>query len=253
MNIAFMSPSRGMTAKVNLPTHWNVFDWAFLSSGQLRMAAMHRVAAGLQQLEFLGIDPTTGSFRSVASFETAATAGNIARVVLDASGTKALIVAGAWTDARVSLLTFHGAEPVTPRTLASGVPTNFDVRFLGDGRIALQVRHPPTAELRLFTPDGDPLVTVPLGEGFSMIGSEPFVNVLAVSTLMKGKSGVALLDTTNGAILRQLAGLYTVAHWTSVAPPPPGSAGARMLMSADRKIYLLPSLTEEPRQLLPRP
>ena len=135
-------------------------------------------------------------------------------------------------------------------TLAASRSNSLEASFLADGRIVVLVRQPPTAELRLFSADGASLFSRPLGEGFTNLGGEPFTNVLWVSTLLRGKPHVVLVDTRSGESLRQLSGFRTLTNWERELPPPPGSPGARLLMSADRKLYLLPSVSEDPRPLL---
>ena len=242
LNIAFMSPSRGQLSAINLPSTPGVFHtWAFLASGQLR-AATYKASVGLQ---FVDIDPATGSLKTVG----AATYRVFPNTLFDASASRALMVSGE-AGGTVSLLQLEGSAQAPPRTLATGTAT-FDASFLGDGRVAVIVRQPPTAELRLFSPDGTPEFSLPLGDGFSRLGGEMFVNVVAVTTLLSGRSEVLLIDTTSGKILRRAAGFHAIS--SQAAPPPPGSPGARLLMSVDNKLFLLPSVTEEPRLLLIRP
>ncbi len=252
VNLAFMSPSRGQLSAINLSSAKRTDRaWAFLASGQLRVATLQQAGGG-QEMEFVDIDPATGDLKTVAS----ADAGDTPRVRFDGSATRALIVSGPASERRVSLVQLEGSPQAPGQILATGKHANLEADFLADGRVAVIVRQPPTAELRLFSPEGKPVFVVPLGGGLTTIGSEPFPNVLSVSTTFGGKSEVALIDTTSGKVLRRIAGVHAPSSWTSgasEAPPPPGSPGARILMSLDGKLYLLPSLTEEPRLLLPRP
>ncbi len=252
VNLAFMSPSRGQLSAINLSSAKRTdHAWAFLASGQLRVATLQQAGGG-QEMEFVDIDPATGDLKAVAS----ADAGETPRVRFDGSATRALIVSGPASERRVSLVQLEGSPQAPGQILATGKQANLEADFLADGRVAVIVRQPPTAELRLFSPEGKPVFGVPLGGGLTTIGSEPFPNVLSVSTTFGGKSEVALIDTTSGKVLRRIAGVHAPSSWTSgasEAPPPPGSPGARILMSLDGKLYLLPSLTEEPRLLLPRP
>jgi hypothetical protein len=201
-------------------------------------------------LEFIDIDTLTGSTRTVATTDRGAFYRS---VTLDASAQRALLLSIPYpsgpSDATVSVLQLDAPQP-KPMALYSGKANNADASFLADGRIAVLVRQPPTADLRVFSPDGKVALTRPLGEGFSNLGGEPFANVFWVSTLVRGIWNVALIDARSGEMLRRLSGFRTLDNWDRGVPPPPGSPGAHLLMSTDRKLYLLPSVTDDPRPLL---
>ena len=75
-----------------------------------------------------------------------------------------------------------------------------------------------------------------------------FPGVLGVSTTGFTEE-LSLIDIESGAIMRRLPGFHSPGNaWNS---PPAGSPAARLLQSSDGKLYELPSLTAEPRQLLP--
>ena len=153
----------------------------------------------------------------------------------------------------MSLMPLEASPQPATRTLATARQINIEASFLADGRVVVIVRQSPAAELQLFSPKGEPLLRVPLGDGFSTIGNEPFANVLMVSTLFAGKSFVTLIDMTNGKVLRRIDNVRAPSPWL-VGPseiPPPGSPGARILLASE-KLYLLPTQTDEPRLLLPR-
>ena len=150
-------------------------------------------------------------------------------------------------------MTLDGSPQPTIHTLAAAKQVHLEAGLLADDRIAVIVRQPPTAELRLFSKAGEPLLTIPLGEGFTTMGSEPFPNVLMVSTQLASTSSVRLFDTTTGRPLRQFEGFRAPGAflpWNS-QPAPPTSAGSRLLLK-NETLYLLPSMTEAPRPLLPR-
>ena len=153
----------------------------------------------------------------------------------------------------MSLMTLDASPQPATRILATAKQFNIEASFLADGRVVVVVRQPPAAELQLFSPEGERLLSVPLGDGFTTLGNEPFANVLMVSTLFAGKSFVTLIDTTNGKALRRIDGVRAPSLWPSAPSetPPPGSPGARILLASE-KLYLLPTQTEEPRLLLPR-
>ena len=81
------------------------------------------------------------------------------------------------------------------------------------------------------------------------MGPEMFPGVLAMSS-GGSEAATTLLDTTTGKVLREIPGLRAQSDFGS--SPPAGSAAARLLQSADGKLYELPALDAEPRLLLPR-
>ena len=246
-HLAFMSPARGELAEVDLAAEKRfVVAWAFLPTGQLRAATLHRGDLG-QRLEFVDIDPATGHMRVVASEE----ASEDARVLFDAEAASALIASGPLAARTISLRRLESSEPA--QTLGTARDADFETSFLADGRIALLVRQKASAELRLFSREGKPTLNIALGAGRSTLGGEPFASVLSVATLYMGQSELSFLDSGSGKVLRRFPGLSAPPSWSWDAPPPPGSPGARLLISPDQKLYILPSLTEAPRLVLPRP
>ena len=86
------------------------------------------------------------------------------------------------------------------------------------------------------------------------LGKEVFPGVLCLHILKGKDSAVAFIDATNGAELRRIPGYSLAPRPFSLyveTVPPPGTPGARLLLSAG-KLYELPSLQAEPRLLLPK-
>ncbi|MDO8678239.1 MAG: hypothetical protein Q7R30_06700 [Acidobacteriota bacterium] len=252
-HLAFMSPARGQLSVVDPAAIGRTRRaWIFLPSGQLRAAFQHRIET-VEEIQVADIDPATGKVTPVATAPMGRS-GEVFSVRFDGSASRALVEAGPPNERRALLLTLDGSPPPTIRTLAAVKQVNLEAGLLADGRIAVIVRQPPTAELRLFSQAGEPLLTIPLGEGLTILGSEPFPNVLMVSTQLASTSVVRLFDTTTGRLLREVEGFRAPGaflSWNS-QPAPPASAGSRLLLKKET-LYLLPSMTEAPRPLLPRP
>jgi hypothetical protein len=252
-HFAFMSPAHGQLSVVHL-TGKRVARraWMFLPSGVLRVAFQRRVEK-VEEIEFVDIEPANGKVTSVASAPIGRF-GEFLSVQLDDSASKALVESGPSNERTVSLVALDASTTVSVQTLAIVKQVNLESTILSDGRFAVMVRQPPRSELRFFSKAGQLEFTVPLGEGFSALGSEPFPNSLMVSTKVASKSIVRLFDMTTGRLLRQVDGfgLPPRSLALSLNQAPPGSPGARILLG-NRSLYLLPSMTEAPRQLLPRP
>jgi hypothetical protein len=251
--LAFVSPARGQLSVVDPAKVFRARAWAFLPSGQLRVAFQPRLER-VEEIHFVDIEPATGTVTPVAT----APMGQIGEsfsVAFDESASRALVEVGPLTERTALLLTLDGSPQPTMRTLAAAKQVNLETRLLADGRIAVVVKQPPTAELRLFSAAGDHLWTVPLGDrGLTKIAGEPFPDVLMVSTSVYGSPMVRLLDTTTGRILRDVEGFRmpdAYFSWNS-RPAPSASAGSRLLIKGET-LYLLPSMSEAPRPLLPRP
>lgn len=249
-NLAFVSPSRGQLSA--LPLSGTLLRaWAFLPSGAMRTVMVDRTARS-EEIQFADIDPATGALEARGRIDL----GAAPYVRLDGSATRALVIAGSAVERNVTLVQIDGPAPVQGQVLVSARQSNLEAGFLADGRVAVIVRQPPNADLRLFSPDGQFLFGVPLGGGHTTLGAEPFPNTISISTTRAGKTEMVLVDTTSGRVLRRLPDLRPSARWLAgyaETPPPPGTPGAGMVWSSDGKLYLLPSLTEEPRLLLPRP
>jgi len=250
-HVAFMSPARGQLSVVDpAAIHRTKRAWTFLPSGQLRVAFQQRIET-VEELQFVDIDPGTGKVTPVAATPMGRS-GESFIVRFDESASRALVEAGPPTERTALVLTLDGSPQPTIHTLAAVKQVNLETGLLAGGRIAVIVREPPTAELRLFSEAGEPLLTIPLGEGLTILGNEPFPNVLMVSTQLASTSSVRLFDTTTGRLLRQVEGFRAPRAFASnLEPPPLASAGSRLLLK-DETLYLLPSMTEAPRPLLPR-
>jgi len=252
-HMAFLSPARGQLSVVDLAAIGRTKRaWIFLPSGQLRVAFQHRNET-VEEIQFVDIDPATGKVTPVATAPMGRS-GESFSVRFDGSASRALVEAGPPNERRALVVTLDGSPQPTIHTLVAVKQVNLEAGLLADGRIAVIVRQPPTAELRLFSQAGEPLLTIPLGEGLTILGSEPFPNVLMISTQLASTSIVRLFDTTTGRLLRQVEGFRAPRAFLSrnSQPAPPASAGSRLLLKKET-LYLLPSMTEAPRQLLPRP
>jgi hypothetical protein len=248
---AFMSPARGQLSVVDRAALVRTKrSWIFLPSGQLRVAFQERID-GAEQVQFVDIDPASGKVTPVAAAPMGRP-GEAISVRFDDSGSRALVEWGPPSERTVSLVTLTGPE-LTTHALVAAREVNLEASFLSDGRIATIVRQPPTSQLRVFSKAGDPMLTVPLGQGFTTIGTEPFPNVLIVSTQLP-TSTARLFDTTDGRLVREVEGFRAprASLFANSEPAPPASAGSRLLLK-DESLYLLPSMTEAPRALLPRP
>ncbi len=248
--LTFTSRSRGELSEIDLqPDRRSVRGAVFLSSGDLRAA----VASGDSRLEFVDIDPKSGTSKTVASMEV----GNLARIQVDKNAARALLtsVTQPGQGASISLVDLSSTGRATrPTILLSGVLFPSAV-FLADGRIATTGGGSAGARdkrsLRILSPTGQLVLDLPVGEGTPpRLGSEMFPGVLAVR-LSRFDEELSLVDTNTGAIVRRLPGFEAPMTFSFSSPPPPGSPAARLMQSADGKLYELASLTAEPRLLLP--
>jgi len=249
---------------IQLNPTWRRQDKIFVPNGgdyngdgndDVEMGSPYEVAISRNdQIHVVDIDPATGKVTPVAAAPMGSSSDAL-RVRFDGSASTALVDAGPSNERSALLLTLDGSPQAAIHTLATVAnQVNMEAGLLADDRIAVIVRQPPVSELRIFSKTGDPLLTIPLGQGFAIIGSEPFPNVLMVSTMASAVSNVRLFDTTSGKLLRQVDGFRAPrAFFASISEPaPPASAGSRLLLKGEA-LYLLPSMTEAPRQLLPRP
>jgi hypothetical protein len=252
-HLTFTSRSRGELSDVNLgsgrPT---VRQAAFLPSGNLRAALSRRDASGAASLEFVDIDPDSGSIKAVASMDVESPA----RIQFDGPARRALLtsVTQAGQGAAISLIDFdNGAGHAGPTVLLKGVLFPGAI-FLSDGLIAATSGGSAGAwdrrVLRIFSPAGQMLGDIQVGTGTApRLGNEMFPGVLGVSTSGFAEE-LSLIDIESGAVLRRLPGLYSPGNfWSS---PPAGSPAARLVQSKDGRLYEIPSPTAEPRLLLPR-
>jgi hypothetical protein len=251
-HIAFTSRSRGEFPDVDLGRgRPSVIAGVYLPSGSLRVATTVQQGA-VWTLRFLDIDPGSGRVAILSSMEV----GSLARVHFDAIGARALLVSGSGTRASLSLVTPGASSPAPTELLSESV--NPLALFLADGRIAAAAGGFEERVFRIFSPAGRAVLDVPVDEGAAVsVRGEMFPGVLAVSLSARfGQQDTGLVDATTGATVRRLPGLQAVSSaWgpTFGGAPPPGTAAARLLLSRDGKLYELPSLTAEPRLLLPLP
>ncbi len=252
-HLTFTSRSRGELSDVDLGLgRFGVRQIAFLPSGHLRTALFRRDASGAPSLEFVDIDPYSGSMKIAASMKVEGPA----RVQFDDKAARALLtsVTQAGRGATISLVDFNRTSvEVLPPVLLSDVLFPSAV-FLADGRIAATSGGSAGGwdrrTLRIFASAGERVRDIPIGEGTApRLGGEMFPGILGVSATSFTEE-LSLIDIESGAVMRRLPGFHSPGNpWNS---PPAGSPAARLLQSSDGRLYELPSLTAEPRQLLPR-
>ncbi len=251
-HLTFTSRSRGELSDVNLgPGRPFVRAMAFLPSGELRAAVSRRDGSG-PSVEFADIDPRSGSIRPVVSMKVE----NPARIQFDAPVARALLTSMTLRGRGASIILVDlnraGGEPGSTVLLNDVFfPTAI---FLADGRIAAgsggSVRAWEKRTLRIFSPAGQMVGDTPLGEGLApSLGGEMFPGVLGVRT-GRFTEDLSLMEVASGAVVRRLPGFSALLSFFG-SPPPPGTPAARLLQSADGKLYELPSVTAEPRLLLP--
>ena len=251
----FTSRSRGELADVNLgPGRPRVHNTIFLPSGDLRATISRQAASGATGLEFVDINPQSGTMKTVASLPTE----NPVRVQLDARAGRALLTATtiAGRGGSISLVDLNGpAGRVRPTVLLSDVLFPRAI-FLADGRIAAtgggSVGAWNKRILRIFSPAGQVVIDIPLGDGSApRLGSEMFPGIVAVGTGTFTLE-LSLIDVASGAVVRRLPDMFSLGE--SMEPTaPPGTAAARLIESRDGRLFELPSPTAEPRLLLPLP
>lgn len=250
--IAFTSRSRGELPEVDLGSDRpSVIAAVYLPSGSLRLATKSQQGA-IWILRFLDIEPGNGRVKILSSMEV----GPVARVQFDTSGARALVVSGSGTRASISLVT-PNASGLAPTPLLSE-SANPGALFLADGRIAATGGGFEKRAFRIFSAAGQTLLDFPMDEGATVsVRGEMFPGVLAMSLSSRfGQQETGLVDASTGATVRRLPGVLPVASvlgLTFGGAPPPGTAAARLLLSRDGKLYELPSITAEPRLLLPLP
>ena len=252
-NLAFTSRSRGELADVNLgPGRLRVHNTIFLPSGDLRATISRQAASGATGLEFVDINPQSGTMKTVASLPTE----NPVRVQLDGRAGRALLTATtiAGRGGSISLVDLNGpAGRVRPTVLLSDVLFPRAI-FLADGRIAAtgggSVGAWNKRILRIFSPAGQVVIDIPLGDGSApRLGSEMFPGIVAVGTGTFTLE-LSLIDVASGAVVRRLPDMFSLGE-SMESTAPPGTAAARLIESRDSRLYELPSPAGEPRQLLP--
>ncbi len=244
-NLVFTSRSRGEVSRLDLgPDPVYVSAAAFLPSGKLRLARQRREGQA-STLEFIDVDPGSGATIVLASLPSP---GGALR--LDSGAERALITSSTQGGrASISMIDLRNAPGTAPVTslVANGI--NPAARFLGDGRIAATTNEHEGGVLRVFSPTGERLLDLPQA-GSAMIAGEMFEGMLAIGIRAPGVDDLCLIDAATGAKARCLQSLSSPLALSPITPPP-GSPAARLLQSSDGKLYELPSLTAEPRLLLP--
>jgi hypothetical protein len=244
-NLVFTSRSRGEVSRLDLgPDPVYVSAAAFRPSGKLRLARQRQVGQG-STLEFIDVDPGSGATTVLASLPSP---GGALR--LDSGAERALITSSTQGGrASISMIDLRSAPGATPiiSLVAGGI--NPAARFLGDGRIAATTNEHEGGVLRVFSPTGERLLDLPQ-PGSAMIAGEMFEGLLAIGIRGPGVDDLCLIDAATGAKARCLQSLSSPLALSPITPPP-GSPAARLLQSSDGKLYELPSLTAEPRLLLP--
>ena len=258
--LTFTSRSRGELSEIDewkgragLSRGINLQEAVFLPSGHLRATRVTRDATGGQSLTFVDIDPKSASMKTVASIPV----DGPLRVQFDGRAARALLtsVTQPGRGAFVSLIDLSG-EPGEPRPTVLLKEGLFPAAvFLADGRIAASTGGSAGAwqrrALKIFSPAGQILLDVQVGEGIApRLGPELFPGILGAST-GRFTEELSLIDTASGAITRRIPRMSSPG-WFLRASAPTGSPAARLLRSGDGKLYELPSLSAEPRLLLPR-
>jgi hypothetical protein len=221
----------------------------FLPTGDLRTAFVHRPEGGEQSLDFMDVEPRSGARKLLLSVK----ASLVARIQFDADGARALITTGSSPGRGASVLLAHldGREAARATSTLVNEVYSPSAAFISDGRIvasgAAAMRQWDTNFLTVFSPDGEPVLKAPVDVGFRpTLAGEMFPGVMGVSILDKGAS---FIDLTTGKLVRSFPNLRHLGNF--YGSPPEGTAGARLLLSTDGKLYELPSLNAEPRLLLP--
>lgn len=223
----------------------------FLPSGVLRATRVLGDVSGGQSFTFVDIEPKSGSISIVASMRME----GALRAQLDTRAARALLTSNAQPGrgASLSLVDLNrGAGETKPTVLMSDVLSPSAI-FLADGRIAATNAGPVGVwrqrALKIFSPTGQMVLDIPLGDGMGpRLGREMFPGVLGVSTGFFNEE-LTLIDLTSGSVIRRVPDVSPA--WFSANPMPPGTPAARLVTSRDGTLYELPSLSAEPRRLLP--
>ncbi|MEO8359166.1 MAG: hypothetical protein ABI672_03970 [Vicinamibacteria bacterium] len=214
---------------------------AFAPSGAYRVITIGERSGTSPRLNISDIDPASGKVTNLGDID-----GTWAR--MDDRGERAMIT---------SHMTGTGSDLSVVRVAAEGArleETTLDVQgrtstgmFLSDGRIA--TFNASEKVVHLFSAEGRPLMDIPVLAGDAKrLGSEMFPGILAVGLMNNGAPDVALYDTHSGAMVRRLSRVSPFPEFYSHSPA--GTPGSRLLRGDDGKLYVLPSLTEQPKQII---
>jgi hypothetical protein len=243
--LVFTSRSRGEVSRLELgPDPSYISAATFLPSGSLRLARQRR-SGPASTVEFVDVDPGTGASKVLASIESS---GGALR--LDAKAERALLnssTRGGRTS--ISLIDLKGAPETAPVTVLVADGINPAARFLADGSIAATTNAHDGGMVRIYSAAGRQLMELPQ-PGSALIGGEMFPGVLAVTLAGPGIENLGLIEIATGATVRRIPGVFSPLA-LSASTPPPGTPAARLLQSRDGRLYELPTITAEPRLLLP--
>jgi hypothetical protein len=243
--LVFTSRSRGEVSRLELgPDPAYVSAATFLPSGKLRLARQRRDAR-TSTLEFVDVDPATGATQVLGVIETP---GGALR--LDPRAERALLTSTTQGGlASISLIDLKSAPAAVSSTVLIDGGISPVARFLDDGRIAATMNTHEGGILKVFSPTGQAGLSIPQ-KGAARLEGEMFPGVLAVSLVGPGAQNLALVELATGAIIRTIPGVFSPLA-LSTTTPPPGTPAARLLQSTDGKLFELPSVSAEPRLLLP--
>jgi hypothetical protein len=149
----------------------------------------------------------------------------------------------------ISLIDLKGAPETAPVTVLVTDGINPAARFLADGSIAATTNAHDGGMVRIYSAAGRQLMELPQ-PGSALISGEMFPGVLAVTLAGPGIENLGLIEIATGATVRRIPGVFSPLA-LSASTPPPGTPAARLLQSRDGRLYELPTITAEPRLLLP--
>ena len=223
---------------------------AFVPSGALRTLLVRNGSAG-PLLEWADIDPASNRVTKIASTE----AGGQVRVQFNRKATSALLTVTGGNAARssLSLMRVDDADPAAarPTVLLPETPVPRAI-FLADGRIATTSGGMHQTVLKVFSATGAPLLSTALSDGVATIEAEMFPGLVAIGMGLTRE--IAIVDCSNGNIVRRIPGMTSPISYAFASPnvpaPPPGTPGARLLLSQG-KLFDLATPSAEPRLLLP--
>jgi len=244
-HLVFTSRSRGEMSRLDLGSERpHIGTMTFLPSGHLRMARQRRDGRKWV-LEFVDIDPESGKRATRGAIESSAS-----HVRLDAKAERALLTSlTRGGRASIAMIDLGKPSSLLPPIVLVPDSVNPGARFLADGRIASTFNGQDGAVLSVFSPTGQLAMEIPL-KGSAHMEGEMFPGVLAVNLTVQGAQTLCLIEIATGAIVRSIPSVLSPLAFSATTPPP-GSPAARLLRSRDGKLFELPSVTAEPRLLLP--
>jgi len=244
-HLTFTSRAEGELSDLDLGPTGGVHASVFLPGGDLR-AALVRAGTPTGNLEIVDVQPRTGQSKILATVEAA-------RVVFDARGERAFLTSSTRGGrASISMVDLRRAQEAPPAAVSLVEGVNPAARFLADGRLVATAWHEESV-FRIFSATGQPTMDIPMVQpGYVAIEGEMFPGVLAVRLVGPKSQDLGLIEIATGATLRRIPNVFSPLGLSATAPPP-GSPAARLLRSGEGKLYELPSMTAEPRLLLPLP